>query len=258
MERYFDDAPADALLGKVTTRYMLGNSDTHVGTIAERIRNALPDVKLIALLRDPIERAVSGYTMAVRREQESKDVDDALMDLLAPEKLKDARLRVAPDNSYVVVGEYGRILEEYRLRFPAEQMLTVFTQDLEDDPGHVLDEVLDFLGLPAGFRPRGLGMRHFRGGTNRRLDPEGERLLVDFLANEMLPHMRGDREANLKTLVMFLMSWNVTPTEPPALSPEIRRHLESHYRHDAEVLATLGIHVPWVAQWDARRQMAGL
>lgn len=251
--RYFPDAAADALLGKATTRYMIGCPEVHVGDLAERIRVALPRVKLIALLRDPIERAVSGYAMAVRRNQDRRPVDVALEELLTDDRLAEARLRPVPENSYVVLGEYGRILEQYCSRFPSDQMLTLFTEDLAVDPGGVVDDVLSFLGLPTGFRPDGLGVQHFRGGTRKRLDPEGEKLLFDFLGRDVLPYMRGSAEANRKAFILFFATWNVAPEAPPPLPEETRMRLEDHFRSDADVLRQMGVRTPWIDRWNEGR-----
>jgi hypothetical protein len=133
---------------------MTGTPGSGVEVVAERISRKLPDVKLIALLRDPIARAVSGYVMAVRRGLEKRSVDAALSDLLAPQQLEESRRNPILTNSYVALGEYGRILRAYRSRFPAEQLLVLLTQDLADDPGGVLDDTLEVLGLPPAFGRR--------------------------------------------------------------------------------------------------------
>jgi Sulfotransferase domain len=248
--RHFRDAPADALLGKVTPAYMIGLPGADVQVVAERIAAALPKTKLIAVLRDPIERAVSSYMMAVRRGQEKRSVDAALTELLAPDQLAKARLAPTPTNSYVAPGEYGRVLGAYRAFFPAERLLVLFTQDLAREPAAVLDEVLGFIGLPAGFRPEGLGTRHFRGGMRKLLDPEAERLLFKFHREEILPHLRGDPDLHRGTFGFFYETWNVAPDdEPPEISTDTRAGLESHFRRDAERLAELGVSAPWIAGW---------
>jgi hypothetical protein len=162
MDRRFGEAPDGALLGKATPHYMMGSRRADVERIARRIATAFPDVRLIALLRDPLERAVSHYRMAVRRGQEERSFDEAIADLLDPGQLADGRSRATETNSYVVQGEYARILRAYHESLPAEQLHVELTEDLSGDPGAVVDRVLGFLGLPAGFRPKGLGVRHFR------------------------------------------------------------------------------------------------
>lgn len=251
MDVLFEDAPEDALLGTVTPDYMIGEADADVGMVAERIDSFLPGVKLVALLRDPIERAVSSYVMALRREEETRTVDAALGELLEPEELASARQRPTPTNTYLTAGEYGRILDVYRDRFPAERLLVVFSENLACDPGAVLDTTLGFLGLPTGFRPDDLDIRHFRSGTRKLLDGEAERRLFKFYDEQVLPYMEGSRRLNKGTFDFFYLTWNVAPDEhPPEPSAEVRARLEEHFRRDAEKLEGLGVQAPWVAHWN--------
>lgn len=253
MRLLFADAPGDALLGTVTPDYMVGQADVPVEVVVERITATLPDVKLIALLRDPIERAISSYTMAVRRGQEKRPIDAALGDLLDPEELAGGRRHPTPVNTYVAAGEYGRILGAYRAIYPAERLLVAFTEDLAGDPSRVLDVVLAFLGLPDGFRPEGLGMRHFQGGTRKLLDPESERLLTEFHRKEILPKMIGSPTLNKRAFEFFLETWNVAADEmPPSISADLRVRLERHFRSDAESLGRLKVGAPWIARWESQ------
>lgn len=255
--RSFSDARPDSLLGTVTSTYMVGDvsgkTSSDVRAIAERIAAALPDVKLIALLRDPIERAISGYAMSFRRGREKRSIDEALSELLLPEQLERARLRPADPDSAVVAGEYGRALGVYRNLFPAEQLHVAFTEDLERDPGAVIDGVLGHLGLPAGFRPEGLGVRHFRGGRRKLMDPHAEQLLRRYFEEDILPHMSGDPAGHRAAFSFFLETWDVAPDpEPLRISAEVRSSLEAHYREDARKLEALGVAAPWIERWDAR------
>lgn len=255
MRELLSDARADSLLGKVTPSYMVGNvvdrRGIDVEMVAARIAAAFPDVKLIAILRDPIDRAVSSYMMAVRRAEEERLVNAALSDLLDPEELGNARLRPTDSNSYIVAGEYGRILGAYRAVFPADQLMVLFTEDLADDPGRLIDSVLDFLGLPTGFRPKGLDIHHFRGGRRRLLDPEAEELLFKFHREEILPYMRGSPTVHSKAFEFFLETWNVASEDRSVrVSAGVRTRLEEHFRVDARKLIELGIRGPWIAQWE--------
>jgi hypothetical protein len=254
MRRIFAEAPPDALLGKATPDYMLGRGSVGLEAVAERIAADAPAAKLIALLRDPIERAVSNHTMEARRGHERRPLDEALEDQLAPQAL--AAARACPDftNSYVIQGEYGRVLEIFRSRFPREQMLVAQSRDLARDPRGVLERVLAFLGLPPGPRPHSLGVRHFAGGSRRRVDAEGEASLLAYLREEVLPHMEGDPALHANAFGFFFETWNVLPDEAPAApSAEIRLRLERHYREDAERLRPLGAGAPWLAEWEERR-----
>jgi hypothetical protein len=249
---YFRDAPADALLGTVTPQYMMGHQGVSAEQIATRIAQALPDVKLIALLRDPVERAISQYRMSVRRGIERRTFAEAARQLLHPAWLEVAREQPTETNAYVVQGEYGRVLGAYCALVPARRLLVVYTSELEHDAGALLDRVLLHLGLEAGFRPDRLDMCHHRGGTRPRLDEQGERELRELLATEIWPRLGPDSEAALRAFNFFFETWNVIPDdELVELDDATRALLEAHYEQDARRLATLGIAAPWLAGWHA-------
>ncbi len=250
IEKSFDGAGPEARLGKVSTHYMMGLGPVDVENVAGRIAAHLPRVRLIALLRDPIERAASQYRMSVRRGIESRDFDDAVGELLAEDQLAAARERATETNSYLVQGEYGRILGHYRARFPAEQLHVEATAGLDRDPGAVLDRVLSFLDVEPGFRPDDLGERHHRGGTRPRIDAEAEERLRRFMDENVWPAL-GERAERAKLAFdFFLETWNVIPDDRrPELSEQNRRRLEAHYRADAELLGEIGVEAGWLDGW---------
>src|SRR5581483_3185932 len=95
--------PAGRLLGTVTPQYMC------IAGCAQRLADAFPRARLVAILRDPVPRAYSHYRMAVRRGQEERSFDDAVAAMLAgPDAIAGARASTALSETYVAWGEYGR------------------------------------------------------------------------------------------------------------------------------------------------------
>ena len=92
----------DRLWGKATPQYLCEPG------CAPRIRALAPDVKLVAILRDPVERSWSHYRMGLRRGTEQRDFDDAVRDLLDPAALDEARGAPAPrhEQGYEPEGDY--------------------------------------------------------------------------------------------------------------------------------------------------------
>jgi hypothetical protein len=253
MTTAFDGAPADARLGKVSTHYMMGaGRRIDVEGIVERIAEAFPEVRLIALLRDPIERAISHYRMSLRRGFERRSLDDAVEALLEPEGLEAGRRRPSETNSYLAQGEYGRILRAYVERFGRERIHAEATADLGAAPGLVVDRVLDFLGLPPGYRPEGLEVLHHRGGNRPRLDAEGEAQLRAFMDEHVWSRFGEESVPAKLAFDFFMQTWNVVPDDRlPPLSGTNRSRLEAHYRADAESLAAQGFSAPWLDSWDS-------
>jgi Sulfotransferase domain len=250
LANHLGDAPRDALLGKATPGYMKGVEDTDVEEIARRISAQLPSVKLIALLRDPIERAVSHYRMSVRRGIEDRSFDAAAEDSLEGGQLAAGRSRPTETNSYFAQGEYGRVLRAYRAHFPADRLHVEQTRDLEREPEGVLDRVLRFLGLPGEYRPPNLAIHYHRGGSSR-IDAEREGWLFEFLEENVWRRLGDDAEPARRMFEHFYEVWSVQPDdERPSISPSTRARLEAHYRADAELLAELGVVPSWIARWN--------
>jgi len=165
LTQYFSGAKKDKLWGKATPHYL---NDPRA---PERIANTLPGTKLIAILREPAERALSHYRMSVRRGFEQRTFEQAIHDMLDPEELKRAReLQVGPaseSQTYIVRGEYGRLLDNYYNRFPRKNILVLFTDDLEANPAMVLEKIFSFIGVEP-FEPAALGTKFHVGGERER------------------------------------------------------------------------------------------
>jgi lipopolysaccharide transport system ATP-binding protein len=150
----------DLLAGEASPSYLFHPA------VPERVATTVPDVRLIALLRDPIERAYSHYQLMVRTGREELSFEDALAaedERLAAEE---ERMRADPRHSsanyrhyaYLTRGLYADQLERWLAYFPREQLLVVRAEDFRARPGEIYAEIIAFLGLrpwqPAEFPPR--------------------------------------------------------------------------------------------------------
>lgn len=124
--RFFADAPADAIaLGELSHDYLYSSAAAH------RIARDLPDVRLLAFLRDPAERCFSEYLHLVRNGFTRKSFARALDDF--PEVLEHSR--------------YARHLRPYVEQFGRDRLGVFFFDDLVADPLRLANAVLRFLGL---------------------------------------------------------------------------------------------------------------
>ncbi|MFI5008676.1 MAG: sulfotransferase family protein [Solirubrobacterales bacterium] len=243
---FFAEAHPAQRWGTVSPHYMMGSPGVDVGEVARRIHSLLPQVKLIAVLRDPIERAQSHHRMVLHRGRETRDFDTAARELLVPEMLERARREPPLVQPYFVQGEYGRILGNYLALFGREQLHVLLTSDLRDDPGEAMRAIFAFLGVDERHEPPEPMKRHHRGGRARRLDADAEQALKDHLAREVWPQMAHPAQQQ-RAFNFWFMQWNVIPEERLApLDPELRAQLQDHYARDAELLESLtGLTVPW-------------
>jgi hypothetical protein len=241
------------LWGKATPQYMCDSS------IAERIRACMPDVKLVAILRDPIERTWSHYQMGRRREMEPRAFDTAIAELLREDALRKSRALPAPAHTagfepesefYVTWSEYGRILSEYARFFSPQRLLVLYTEDLQNDPECTLDRLLEFIDLEPGFRPDTLGKVLHKGGGSNRI-PHSVRAWLrqrGFLYRlwQLLPESRQGR------LRFLYEQWNVRKqaASPEAIPMLARKALRYHFGLDLKVLNSLSVATPpWADQY---------
>jgi len=259
--------------GTITPHYMFGalydaagrvvaGADYNERTVPLRIRERLPNVRLIAILRDPVERARSHYQMTLMNRQEQRPFDEAINELLHPDWLEQSRRYPEEKTSYVTRGEYGRILAGYFDVFPREQILVVFTDELERNPAALLYRVQEFIGVAPDVVPDNLGTRYRTGASERRipwmspyssLSPQGlQRAAKQSSAGrnlwQALPEANKHKiRRGYEHFAYRVDLWNQrgkADTSAPAPTTLVR--LRQHFAYDFEQLrALLGETPPW-------------
>ena len=113
----------------------------------ERIWKYNPDIKLIILLRDPVERAWSQYKMDVRLGRETLNFEHAL----AREMERSRRSLPLQDRERSLLdrGFYAWQVRRALRIFPREQLHFIKSEKLSADPSGVLQDVCDFLKCDA-------------------------------------------------------------------------------------------------------------
>jgi len=124
--------------------------------VPERVETIVPDVRLIAILRNPVDRAYSHYGERVRNRVESLSFEEALD--AEPARVGDAERRLIDGTStyeyahehftYVAQGRYVEQLERWLERFDRSRLLVIVNEEFDRDPDGQLARVWSFLGLP--------------------------------------------------------------------------------------------------------------
>jgi hypothetical protein len=120
--------------------------------VPHRVRQALPQVKLIVLLRDPVARAISHYHKERRKGREELSMRDAFereSHRLDPERPEIGETGAHQHKSYVSRGRYAEQLERWFGLFPREQFLIAKSEDVFADPASFFDRVADFVGVAS-------------------------------------------------------------------------------------------------------------
>ncbi len=244
-------ASKQQLWGKVSPQYMSGKG------IARNIAALNPEVKIIAILRNPIKRAYSHYQMAVRRGTEHYSFNETMKNAMAPEVLEPARDAMAPMHAqgyesesdfYAAWGEYGRILEEYIKVFGKEQVLVLFTDDLKNNPEQSLTAVLEFLQLLNTWRPECLGKQFHQGGGMPLINPKLFKCIVKLpMLNKLYRLVPQQRKERLRYWIDQLnVRKNKISKYDASLSAEVAKQAAQLFMQDAMRLQSLDIMPPWL------------
>jgi hypothetical protein len=143
----FKKAPANTVKGEFTPSYMLSPE------VAYRIYKHLPNVKIIACLRNPAERAYSDYRYNIQEDGRFK-------------LYKNFEDTLEKDKEFVERGFYCKQLKPYFELFPSENILVVFFEDLKKNPMEFIQKIYQFLGLKnVNYRPSLINQKLSRTGT---------------------------------------------------------------------------------------------
>ena len=117
--------------------------------VTQRIHDMFPKIKLIAILRNPIDRAYSNYFLGVRSGTENLSFEEAIDKEIELEKesLSDQTIYQRP-RSYIAKGFYAHQLKPWFKIFRKEQLLILQTEKFATDTSSILLEIFDFLQLP--------------------------------------------------------------------------------------------------------------
>jgi hypothetical protein len=153
----------------------------------ERISDLVPDVKMIALLRNPTDRAISQYFQEKRKNREPLGIDEALKQeekRLEPViKDRDYKNDIFIRHSYKTRGLYKEQLERCLNYFPRQQILIINSEEFFTDPNNTLRHVFEFVGVDPGFTVKNLTPRN----VSRNKNPVASEV-YDYLNSYFLPH----------------------------------------------------------------------
>jgi hypothetical protein len=142
----FAEAGGKALRGEASTVYLMAD---YAERAAAKIQHFVPDCKLVAVLRQPAERAYSAFTFLrmINVEQESS-FERALAAENSP-----ARTAWPADHCYRANGNYATLLAPYLARFPREQLRIYLYEDWLGQPEATLRDLFGWLGVSTELQP---------------------------------------------------------------------------------------------------------
>ena len=123
----FADAKADQICGEASPSY---SRFPRFANTTQRIANLLPEVKLVYIMRHPVDRFYSNYVF-----DRTYGYRDSIRETIN-------------DRQYVLeTSNYMLQIEKYLKHFSREQMLFLLLEDLQESPSRVMTELCGFLGI---------------------------------------------------------------------------------------------------------------
>jgi hypothetical protein len=207
-------------VGEATQTYM------YDGDTRNRMAATLPDARLIAILRDPVDRAYSHYWM--NRSLGREDLGFVEATNRERERILEADEMTRDYYSYLDRGRYVHQLQEICKLYPRERLLVLFFEEMIESPRTAYSKACEFLELSAEPIPELVGKRlnHFSRFRSLRVRS----------LSKSLPRSVG----------RFIRRANTVADSYPPMEPEIRSQIEDSYAEDNEALAKwLGLRPPW-------------
>ena len=221
----------DLVAGEATPYYLFHPA------VPERVAESLPEVRLVALLRDPVERAYSHYQLMRRKGWEPLSFEEAIE--AEPERLAraerwiwDVRPRFDKKgrrrhhhhrhSAYLARGLYAGQLERWLEHFPREQLLVLRAEDMLADPAGIYRQVLDHVGLRP-WEPKRFATRNK--ASYAPIAPELRERLEEHFA---------EPNARLAELLGRDFGWTRMPGPRPRASSAAPARRSSRSRHAGE------------------------
>lgn len=216
----FKTCPKNKFKGEYSTSYL------DSATAAKRIYNNFPDAKLIACLRNPIDRAFSNYINGIKRGRVPKNwsFEDALR--------KDKK------ENYLEQGFYYKNLQYYLKCFDRDKILIIIYEDIKKDPLKFIQKIYKFLNVEESFVPSLLESR-----INIARTPKF--VFVDRIIHHTAKFLREKKLHKLvwwvkkKNIPTLLRKANTKKEKKRTINPETRKRLKQTFKEDIEKLSKM-------------------
>jgi tetratricopeptide (TPR) repeat protein len=148
--------------------------------VPERLFQTFPKMKLIVLLRNPVNRAISHYYHWIRDGWESRPLQEVI-DVEIQQLEQQNYNYWNKHNGYISRGIYVKFLKKWMSIFPKEQFLIIKSEDFYDNPATTLSQVYHFLEIPnrkiEDYKP-------YNSGNYSSIDPA----IIQTLQNYFKPY----------------------------------------------------------------------
>ncbi|WP_303904048.1 sulfotransferase domain-containing protein [Thiohalomonas denitrificans] len=208
----FFKAASEPAIGEGSTSY------THPNIIeqsAAAIAETIPDCRLIYLVRNPIKRLESDWKMRYREGWTADSINAAVLE----------------QQSLISHGMYWSNINVFRSRFPDQQILILFLEDLCKNPQRELNKCFRHIGVDSEVKVEGLHQPRNRAGSHR-----DDRFLLRLARSQpFFHHAKNLVPERAKTLLKGIFT---RKHHPPSVEwdTSLRDDLTAEFRKDARQL----------------------
>jgi sulfotransferase family protein len=215
-EQLFTGAAGAVAIGEASPIYL------ECPQSAGRIRELIPDARILCSIRHPVDRAYSNYLMHLRRGGQRLD----------PERDLNAGAAWAhPNSHWMRIGKYHEQLSRYFEAFPGQQIRVSLFEDLTHNPPAFMRDVYRFVNVEPEFTPD-FATPHAPGGmpASRWLEGLFGSATLRSAVEPWVPKGAANWVRRLRTLNM---------RKAPPLPPALRQELTGHFRDDIAATSEL-------------------
>lgn len=228
-EKQFEHWQGQVVVGDASVRYLYKKA------AAQRIKDRVPDAKMVAVLREPVSRLYSHYCMNKQYQIEPLGLMEAIE--AEPQRIQDGW---GWDWHYVNIGLYTDQIRRFYSLFDKQQLKIYLYDDFQKDPGRVVKEIFEFVGVDSSFEPD--------------MSKKGK---VAYLPKNLAFDRWLNRDNWLRRAIEKPMSWRVRSkyrsilmalnSKPvPKIDPEMKKELEKKFYQDVQNLEDLlERKIPW-------------
>lgn len=210
---HFDPGPEDRAVGEVSHSYLVSPD------APARIRQYLPDAKLLVCLREPVSRTFSDYLDSIKNGKVDGSFEEAL----------------ERKPSLIEKSAYGKHIARYLDHFPRDQLHIGVFDDMAQRPSQYAASVFDFIGVDALELPEEMFERVLPAGTPRsRAMADAAKRVSRFARRMGLRGLKGRLKTSDTVRTMLYRPY--TDQNRPQINPDTRKRLRDMMADDVSRL----------------------
>lgn len=210
-------------IGEASPNYLLHYQDS-----SKLIERYLPDVKMLAIIRDPSERAYSDYLMHIR-----DAINVTSVDTLKKRRTLSEQIEQSPHTSYMLLkGRYYQPIKHFIDKFGRDRVQIYLYDDLCESPQQFMQSIYRFIGVDESFTPDiSLKFQVAAVPKNQWVNYllKKNNIVKSSVSSLLKTFFPTETRENIKS---FLTQLNSQPKKAVAQSQEERQHLVNYYRED--------------------------